>query len=75
MFPFKITVDILSFLHDKVKHILLGSNSKNNDANRSFQVYLDANCYEPVAQSVEHLTFNQGVPGSSPGGLTTPFSL
>ncbi len=26
---------------------------------------------EPVAQSVEHLTFNQGVPGSSPGGLTS----
>lgn len=28
-------------------------------------------CQEPVAQLVEHLTFNQGVPGSSPGGLTT----
>ena len=27
---------------------------------------------EPVAQLVEHLTFNQGVPGSSPGGLTNP---
>ena len=26
---------------------------------------------EPVAQSVEHLTFNQMVPGSTPGGLTT----
>ena len=25
---------------------------------------------EPVAQPVEHLTFNQRVPGSSPGGLT-----
>lgn len=25
---------------------------------------------ERVAQSVEHLTFNQGVPGSSPGALT-----
>jgi hypothetical protein len=25
---------------------------------------------EPVAQPVEHLTFNQGVPGSNPGGLT-----
>ncbi len=25
---------------------------------------------EPVAQSVEHLTFNQGVAGSNPAGLT-----
>ena len=25
---------------------------------------------EPVAQSVEHLTFNQGVAGSIPAGLT-----
>ena len=24
----------------------------------------------PVAQSVEHNTFNVGVPGSSPGGIT-----
>ena len=26
--------------------------------------------YEPLAQVVEHLTFNQVVPGSSPGWLT-----
>src|SRR6516225_3388505 len=26
---------------------------------------------EPVAQSVEHVTFNHGVLGSSPSGLTT----
>ena len=26
---------------------------------------------EPVAQSVEHVTFNHGVAGSSPAGLTT----
>ena len=26
--------------------------------------------YEPLAQLVEHLTFNQVVPGSTPGGLT-----
>jgi hypothetical protein len=26
---------------------------------------------EPVAQPVEHLTFNQGVSGSNPDGLTT----
>ena len=26
---------------------------------------------EPLAQLVEHLTFNQGVPGSSPGRLTS----
>gem|GEM_PF-3419201 len=25
---------------------------------------------DPVAQSVEHLTFNQRVPGSSPGRIT-----
>src|SRR5713226_6870926 len=25
---------------------------------------------EPVAQPVEHVTFNHGVPGSIPGGLT-----
>jgi hypothetical protein len=25
---------------------------------------------EPVAQSVEHVTFNHGVAGSSPAGLT-----
>jgi len=30
---------------------------------------------EPLAQSVEHLTFNQGVPGSNPGRLTSPFAL
>jgi hypothetical protein len=28
---------------------------------------------EPVAQSVEHLTFNQGVMGSIPIGLTRDF--
>jgi hypothetical protein len=27
-------------------------------------------CCEPLAQSVEHLTFNQGVAGSSPAWLT-----
>jgi hypothetical protein len=26
---------------------------------------------EPLAQTEEHLTFNQGVPGSSPGRLTS----
>jgi hypothetical protein len=26
---------------------------------------------EPVAQSVEHVTFNHGAAGSSPAGLTT----
>jgi hypothetical protein len=26
--------------------------------------------FRPLAQSVEHLTFNQGVPGSSPGRPT-----
>jgi hypothetical protein len=30
---------------------------------------------EPVAQSVEHLTFNQRVPGSNPGGLTIVFAM
>lgn len=30
---------------------------------------------EPVAQLVEHDTFNVGVPGSSPGGLTSFFGL
>jgi hypothetical protein len=25
----------------------------------------------PIAQPVEHLTFNQGVAGSNPAGLTT----
>ncbi len=25
---------------------------------------------DPVAQQVEHNTFNVGVPGSSPGGIT-----
>ena len=28
---------------------------------------------EPLAQTVEHLPFKQGVPGSSPGRLTTAF--
>ena len=27
-------------------------------------------CVDPVAQQVEHNTFNVGVPGSSPGGIT-----
>ena len=26
--------------------------------------------YPPIAQLVEHLAFNQGVPGSNPGGRT-----
>jgi hypothetical protein len=30
---------------------------------------------EPVAQLVEHLTFNHVVPGSSPGGLTTSIQI
>ncbi len=29
--------------------------------------------YDSVAQVVEHLTFNQRVPGSSPGGVTSHF--
>jgi hypothetical protein len=29
---------------------------------------------ERVAQLVEHMTFNHGVPGSSPGALTNPFN-
>ena len=29
---------------------------------------------EPVAQPVEHLTFNQGVMGSNPIGLTNNFN-
>ena len=29
---------------------------------------------DPVAQSVEHNTFNVGVPGSSPGGITEEIS-
>ncbi len=28
-------------------------------------------CHDPLAQSVEHLTFNQGVPRSSRGWITT----
>jgi hypothetical protein len=30
-----------------------------------------SNAFEPVAQSVEHVTFNHGVQGSNPCGLTT----
>jgi hypothetical protein len=30
---------------------------------------------EPVAQSVEHVTFNHGVAGSSPAGLTNNFNM
>ena len=30
------------------------------------------NLDEPVAQLVEHVTFNHGVSGSNPDGLTTP---
>ena len=26
--------------------------------------------YDPLAQLVEHITFNDGVPGSSPGWVT-----
>jgi hypothetical protein len=29
---------------------------------------------EPVAQSVEHVTFNHGVVGSNPTGLTNQFN-
>jgi hypothetical protein len=31
---------------------------------------LSGSSHEPVAQPVEHLTFNQGVAGSNPAGLT-----
>ena len=30
---------------------------------------------DPVAQSVEHNTFNVGVPGSSPGGITEEIAV
>jgi hypothetical protein len=33
-----------------------------------------ASLQEPVAQPVEHVTFNHGVLGSSPSGLTTQVS-
>ena len=32
-----------------------------------------ATFFDPLAQSVEHLTFNQGVPGSNPGRVTIFF--
>jgi hypothetical protein len=32
-----------------------------------------ASLQEPVAQPVEHVTFNHGVLGSSPSGLTNKF--
>ena len=31
--------------------------------------------FDPLAQSVEHLTFNQGVPGSSPGWVTSEIAV
>ena len=31
-------------------------------------------CNDPLAQSVEHLTFNQGVDGSSPSWVTNVYS-
>jgi hypothetical protein len=31
--------------------------------------------YEPLAQSVEHLTFNQGVEGSNPSWLTISYEV
>ena len=34
------------------------------------QPYCPLPLCEPVAQPVEHLTFNQGVAGSNPAGLT-----
>ena len=37
-------------------------------------MYSRLECVDPVAQSVEHNTFNVGVPGSSPGGITEEIS-
>ena len=38
---------------------------------RNFLVYAETySQHDPVAQLAEHLTFNQRVPGSSPGGIT-----
>ena len=37
---------------------------------RRFDPFLPSHLYEPLAQLVEHLTFNQGVGGSSPSWLT-----
>ena len=37
---------------------------------RRFDPFLPSHC-EPLAQLVEHLTFNQGVEGSSPSWLTS----
>ncbi len=45
-----------------------GGHGFESRRHRHFQGYNI--CFGPVAQLVEHLTFNQVVPGSSPGGLT-----
>ena len=47
-----------------------------------FLIFIDKLCkrfynnnrLDSLAQSVEHLTFNQGVPGSSPGWITIRFN-
>ena len=48
-----------------------GSNPASPVGELKLQLYHDHDFYYGlVAQLVEHLTFNLGVPGSTPGGLT-----
>ena len=37
------------------------------------KIYLN-NLYDPLAQLVEHMTFNHGVPGSNPGWVTKKYA-
>ena len=61
---------MVAFLLDKVK--------PNIWCLHQFETKININTpiiNEPVAQLVEHLTFNHVVPGSSPGGLTTSIQI
>jgi hypothetical protein len=52
---------ILHIIHDNIKNVV------KNRYNLVIEILI---IYEPLAQSVEHLTFNQRVEGSSPSWLT-----
>ena len=54
-----------------VRALDCGSRGRGFESHLSPHNFLKLNNYDPVAQLVEHKTFNLGVPGSSPGWITS----
>ena len=61
------SIHLLSIKAVQALYSALGGLRKAGKAHIRMRVI---NAFEPVAQSVEHVTFNHGVQGSNPCGLT-----